>query len=202
MSVDLLPTEIRQHIGDALHHAVSQLFEPSATHVGPINTIGCFLLKFLTGQLYQPVAGSVTVHAAGAPFGIEARLEALPTHDYYVWIERHHDGGAIERIDFAARYWDAWAREQGVLWLGPPPRPFWDWADRIPKDHAEYVVHDEITRRIREGINAAIRHVDTDASAQAWQDAINSAVDHLMTHDAGIAFLTQAGIAHPDGNGR
>ena len=122
-----LPSEeLRAIIGDAVHHAVSKLFEPTVVHAAPINTVGCFLLQHLFGRSYQPVCGSIAIQAAGTPFGLEARADDLDSHEYYLWGELVHDDGSIEQVDFAARYWPAWAKGIGILWVGRPvPTPLW-----------------------------------------------------------------------------
>lgn len=196
---DPLPdAQIRTLVADAVHHAVSKLFEPSVIHVAPVNTIGCFLLQHLRQREYRPVAGSVRVRAGGTPFGLEASLAEIDAHEYYVWAEAAHPDGRIELVDFAARYWRDWARGLGVLWVGgPSPAAVWDWKDEVPPELAEYETDPEITARVQYTVGRAIAERDAQGPVQAWEDAINDAIQYMAASEEGIAFLAGAGLAEP-----
>jgi hypothetical protein len=192
------PAEVRRLIGDALHHAVAKLFEPSIIHIAPINTIGCFLLQHLFRREYRPVCGSVRVRGGGQPFALEADPSEIEAHEYYLWIDAVHPDGKVERVDFGTRYWTEWARGMGVLWLGgKPPAPLWGWAADLPADLAEYEFEPTITARVQNLIGEAIAHRTEDSPAATWEKAINDALDYMAATDEGMAFLVQVGAAEP-----
>ncbi|MDX9972112.1 MAG: hypothetical protein RBU21_03875 [FCB group bacterium] len=188
----------RELIGDAVHYAASKLFEPSVIHAAPINTIGCFLLQHLMQREFRPVAGSIGVVAGGTPFGLEADLAKIEAHEYYVWIEARHEDGRIEVVDFASRYWRAWAKGVGVLWIGAsPPDVVWAWKDEVAADLARYETEPEITERVRYTVSAAVEQRSPEGPVQAWEDAINDAIHFVASSERGLAFLAEAGLAEP-----
>lgn len=198
MSQSLPSPEVRRIIADALHHAVSQVMDPSIDHVAPINTIGCFLLQHFFHRAYRPVAGSVRVHAGAQSFGREARIEDLENHEYYLWIQAEDDEGRVELVDFGARYWRAWAKTEGVLWVKDAPEPVvWQWTDQLAPDCAAYEPHPGLTHGIQEGVGRAIAHRRKGDVVDTWENAINDAIDYMMEDEVGLRFLVDAGIAEP-----
>jgi hypothetical protein len=189
---------MRSLIADAVHHAASRLFEPSVIHVAPINTIGCFLLQHLMQREYRPVAGSVNIAAGGTPFGLEARLDQIDAHEYYLWIEAVDEQGRVELVDFASRYWRDWAKGLGVLWIGDaPPGAVWAWKDEVEPSFARYDSHPEITERIQYTIMRAVSQRDPEGPVQVWEDAINDAIQYIASTEEGLAYLAEAGLAEP-----
>lgn len=188
--------EVRAIISDSLHAALSRFMQPSVTHIGPINTIGCFLLKHLTGEEFVPVAGSIEVRCGGTPFGIQAHIENIDIHGYYVWIECDR-GDSVELVDFGCRYWKQWAADEGVLWTTPPP-PAFAWGPKPQlNDIAEYSGHYEITNAVRRAIQDAVAVLKPNSSVANWETAINDSIDGILNTEAGLEFLIQAGIAKP-----
>lgn len=188
----------RAMVADAVHHAISKLFEPSVHHVAPINTIGSFLLQHLMRREYRPVAGSVRIRAGGTPFGLEADLAQIDAHEYYVWCACRHGDGRVEIVDFCARYWRDWARGLGQLWIGAaPPEVVWAWDDELPHDFAEYEVHTDITRRVQYTVARAIAERDPGGPVGTWENAINDAIHFIASSEEGLAFLADAGLAEP-----
>jgi hypothetical protein len=189
---------VRQVIADALHESLSEALTPSITHIGPINAIGCFLLKHITGVNAVPVAGSIEVACGGVPFGMEAHIENVETHLYYVWIEADLEDQGVELVDFGSRYWREWADEQFALWAGAPPPPFiWGPKAELPSNIVQYTAHDEITEIVRDGINRAICEQEDEACVALWEEVINATIDRLMENDTGLQYLVDAGIAEP-----
>ncbi len=188
---------VRAVIADCLHAAVETILTPSISQIGPINTVGCFLLKHLTKVNYLPVAGSVEVLCAGERLGIKADIENLESHHYYVWIEGDHGERGIELIDFGSRYWRDWADQAAVAWAGEAPPPYvWGPARDVCARVARYSAHGEITQIVRKGIAEAI-NADGNPSAAAWETAINEAIDGIMNDPCGLAYLVDQGIACP-----
>lgn len=197
MSKYPLTPDVREIISDSLHAALLKFMQPSVTHIGPINTIGCFLLKHLTGDDYLPVAGSVEVRCGGSPFGVQAHIENIDVHAYYVWIECDHGGGNVELIDFGARYWRPWATDEGVLWTGPePPKFMWGPKEAL-NGYAEYTPHHEISISVRHAIEEAVEVLRPDSSVAKWETAINDAIDGILNTEAGLDYLIRIGIAKP-----
>ncbi len=192
-----LTPAVREVIADSLHGALLKFMEPSVMHIGPINTIGCFLLKHLTGDGYVPVAGSVEVRCGGAPFGIQAHIENIDIHGYYVWIECDRGAEGIELVDFGARYWKPWALEEGVLWAGPsPPKCSWGLKHEV-KGFAEYTPHQEISNTVRRAIEEAVAVQQPESSVAKWEAAINDAIAAMLDTEDGLHYLVDAGIAKP-----
>ncbi len=191
-----LTPEVREIIADSLHNALLRFMQPSITHIGPVNTIGCFLLKHLTGDNYVPVAGSIEVRCGGTPFGIQAHIENIDIHGYYVWIECAREGGT-ELVDFGARYWKPWAKDEGVLWTGPAPPAFtWGMQHEL-NGYAEYTAHEEISNAVRHAIEDAVSVLKPDSSVAKWETAINDSIDGILNTEAGLEYLIQIGIAKP-----
>ena len=192
-----LTPAVREVIADSLHSALLKFMEPSVMHIGPINTVGCFLLKHLTGEGYVPVAGSIEVQCGGVPFGVQAHIENIDIHGYYVWIECDRGAKGIELIDFGARYWKPWASDEGVLWAGPsPPKFTWGTRDEL-NGYAHYTPHDEISATVRRAIEDAVAVLKPDSSVAKWESAINDAIDAMLDTEAGLDYLIRAGIAKP-----
>ena len=199
MSTPCPSVEVKQLIADALHHGVSSFMEPSITHIGPINTIGCYLLRFMTGGAFYPVAGSITVYAGGAPFGVRADLERVHEHAYYLWIEGQIDEtAAAEIIDFGARYWMDWAQEQGALWLkAEPSSHVWAAADAVPESLAVYETDPKVSAVVRHHLENAVASRQDPETLQQWEDAVNSAVDYLLEFPSSAQYLMDLGLAEP-----
>lgn len=198
MTESVVPPDTQRLIADAVHHAVSKLFDPSILHIAPINTIGCFLLQHLFGRDFRPVCGSVRLHTGGQTFGIEAAVDKLDEHEYYLWIESHEEEGPVELIDFGARYWPEWAQGMGVLWLGErPPSAIWMPKAAVPGALVEYATDPEVTQTVQNSVGRAIVHRQPEGLVEAWEKAINDAVDYLATTEGGMEFLVQAGLAEP-----
>ncbi len=198
MTPDLPPAPLQALVADAVHHAASKLFQPSVIHVAPINTIGCFLLQHLFRREYRPVTGSIRIRSGGTPFGIEARIEDIDAHEYYLWLEAPHAEGRVELVDFASRYWPDWAKGLGQLWVGPPPPPaVWTWKSELAPDFAEYELHDNITAHVQRAVGEAIARRAPDSPVDAWEKAINDAIDYIAQTDQGLAFLVESGLAEP-----
>lgn len=196
--MSLPESSFQELIGDAVHYAASKLFEPSVIHAAPINTIGCFLLQHLMQREYRPVAGSINVAAGGTPFGLEAKLEQLDAHEYYLWIEAPREDGRVELVDFASRYWRNWAKGIGVLWLGaPPPDVVWAWKNELSADLARYDGQPEITERVQYTVSTAVARRSPEGPVQAWEDAINDAIHFIASSEQGLAFLAETGLAEP-----
>jgi hypothetical protein len=192
-----LTPAVREVIADSLHAALLKFMQPSVMHIGPINTIGCFLLKHLTGDGFVPVAGSVEVRCGGTPFGIQAHIENIDIHAYYVWIECDRGAHGIEVVDFGARYWKPWASGEGILWSGPsPPKFVWGLHDEL-NGYARYSPHDEISDTVRRAIEDAVAVLKPDSSVEKWETAINDAIDAMLDTEAGLDYLIKTGIARP-----
>lgn len=190
-------TEVREVIAESLHAALLNVMQPSVTHIGPINTIGCFLLKYLTGCDYVPMAGSVEVRCASVPFGIQAHIENIDIHAYYVWIECDRGDEGVELVDFGSRYWKAWAADEGVIWAAATPPAFvWDWKAET-SCWADYHTHGEISTAVLRAIEDAIAAHQPDRSVDRWEAAINDAIDRMLDSEIGLKFLLDAGIAKP-----
>jgi hypothetical protein len=189
--------DVRDVIAESLHVALLRMMHPSIMHIGPINTIGCFLLKYLTGEDYVPVAGSIEVRCGGTPFGLQAHIENIDIHAYYVWIECDRGAGGTELVDFGSRYWRSWASDEGALWTAPsPPNYIWERKDHL-SGTAEYVTHHEISAIVLHAIENAVSAQEPEANVKRWETVINSAVDHMLDTKAGLRFLIDAGIAQP-----
>jgi len=195
----LLPPEgVRAAIADALHVALTSVMDPSITHIAPINTIGCFLLRHITGVQYVPVAGSITVNAGAQRFGIVARPEHISDHEYYVWSEARYADELVEIVDFGSRYWKDWAEKEGVLWVGePPPNAVWAWRAELPETVAYYEEQPGVTNDVRGAIEQAVSVTDSDPSVQVWEQTINAALEKLMEHDESHAYLHERGVIEP-----
>ena len=127
MSFDQLipPDPVREGIASAWHDSLSAVMTPGITHIAPINTIGCFLLRHITGIQYVPVAGSITVNAGAQRFGMVALPERIAEHEYYLWSEARFEDGSVALADFGSRYWKQWAQDKGVLWTGGSTAEFY-----------------------------------------------------------------------------
>jgi len=189
--------EVREVIADSLHAAMLNIMEPSVMHIAPINTLGCFLLKYLTRDNYVPVAGSVEVRCGGAPFGLQAHVENIDIHAYYVWIECNRGPGGIELVDFGTRYWQAWAADEGVLWSAPPPPRFlWQGKDTVDSV-AGFEANYEITVALQKAVQDAVTAQKPDATVLRWESAINDAIERMLDSQAGLQFLLDVGLAKP-----
>ncbi len=189
--------EVREVIADSLHAALLNIMQPSVTHIGPINTIGCFLLKYLTRDNYAPVAGSLEVRCGGAPFGIQAHVENIDIHAYYVWIECHRGADGVELVDFGTRYWQAWAADEGAPWTAsPPPRFLWQPKEEVGPV-AEYGANYEITVAVQKAVEKAVTAQNPDAKVMRWEVAINDAIERMLDSEAGLKYLLDAGLAKP-----
>jgi len=194
----LPPEDVRAAVADALHEALTNVMDPSITHIAPINTIGCFLLRHVTGIQYVPVAGSITVNAGAQRFGIVALPERIADHEYYVWSEARFEDGSVSIADFGSRYWQAWAKEEGVLWVGDvPPHAVWIWRTGIPETVAYYEEQPAITNEVRGAIEGAVSAATPEPAVQVWEQTINAAIDLLMDNDVSRAFLEKQGVIEP-----
>jgi hypothetical protein len=194
----LPPEGVRTVVADALHDALTDVMEPSITHIAPINTIGCFLLRHITGVQYVPVAGSITVNAGAQRFGIVAQPERIDDHEYYVWSEARYAEGEAEIVDFGSRYWKDWAEKEGVLWVGEPPPPaVWAWRAELPETVAYYEEQPGVTNDVRGAIEQAVSSADPDPSVQVWEQTINAALEKLMENDESHAYLHERGVIEP-----
>jgi hypothetical protein len=195
---ELFSVTLRDAIANALHAALTGVMQPSITHIAPINTIGCFLLRHITGVDYVPVAGSITVNAGVQRFGIAARPERIAEHEYYVWTEARYESGHVEIVDFGARYWKAWAKESGVLWVGdPPPNVVWNWRTDIPATVAYYEEQPNITNDVRNAIEQAVAAPEPEPAVAVWEQTVNVAIDRLMDSDVGREYLEARGVIEP-----
>lgn len=191
--------DVRHLIADSLHLALRELLEPSVTHIAPINTIGCFLLQYLTGHPYGLACGGVAVETGSRALTLDAHWENLDAHLYYVWIERPHPDGRVELVDFGARYWKAWAAEEEQLWIGASPPPVvWGFEDALAGARVRYTPHEEITGVITRSLNAMLAEEKPDPVLATWQGVINKAVDHMMATQLGLSYLVTRGIAAPE----
>lgn len=191
-----LPLEdVRAAVADALHHALAGVMDPGITHIAPINTIGCFLLRHITGIQYVPVAGSITVSAGAQRFGIVAMPERIADHEYYVWSEARFDDDSVALADFGARYWGTWAQEKGVLWVGEsPPNAIWNWRSDIPETVAYYEEQPSITNDVRNAIEQAVSSKEPEPAVRVWEETVNAAIDRLMDNDVSRAYLEEKGV--------
>ena len=199
MHDELLPDDLRRIVGEKLHEALAPAMVPSIQNVAAINTIGCYLLCHLTGGEYEVVAGSLTVHQGGPPLGLQADDALVDEDQYYLWIERRQDNGRVELVDFAARCWADWAREEQVLWLGPAPEIVWTYVDELRDTVARYTPHAEITNMVRVALHNAFRSEDTPPEVAQWESAINSTLDLLAQDARALEYMIERGIAEPAG---
>lgn len=191
----LPPHPVRDAIAEALHDALTAVMDPAITHIAPINTIGCFLLRHVTGVQYVPVAGSITVNAGAQRFGMVALPERIADHEYYLWAEARFEDGSIAIADFGARYWKAWARERGVLWTAPqPPSAVWDWRSDVPETIAYYEEEPSITNDVRGAIEQAVSAPEPEPVVKVWEATINAAIERLVDTEAGRAYLEERGV--------
>jgi len=200
MSPAALPDpDVRHLIAESFHLALGELMEPSTTHIAPINTMGCFLLQYILGEPYGVACGSIAVETGSATLTLEAHVENIETHLYYLWIERVHDDGRVEHIDFGARYWKTWAADEERLWIGPPPPPFlWEWDDTIDPSRVRYQRNEPITQAITSSLNAMLAGDEPDPVLESWQGVINKTIDNMMATPLGLSFLVERGIAEPE----
>lgn len=197
MALNVPPDNVREVIANSLHDALCRVMQPSILHIAPINTIGAFLLRHVTGLDYRPVAGSIEVLCGGNAFGLEAHIENVESHLYYVWIEGK-TGERSELVDFGSRYWTQWAAERGIPWLaGPPPPYVWSARSEVPPWIARYHPHPEITAVVRRAIDLAISAPEPEETVIQWETAINGAIDNMLDNEVGAGFLVAAGIAQP-----
>lgn len=199
MRDELLPDDLRGIVGEKLYEALVPLMTPSIQNVAAINTIGCYLLSHLTGGEYDVVAGSLTVRQGGAPLGLQADETLVDEDQYYVWIERRQDDGRVELVDFAARCWADWAREEHVLWLGPAPEIVWAYVDELRDTIAHYTPHAEITNMVRVALHNAFRSEDPPPEVAQWESAINATLDLLAQDPRALEYMIARGIAEPAG---
>lgn len=200
MSMDALPEpDLRALIAESFHLALGDLMEPGVTHIAPINTMGCFLLQYLLGEPYAVACGSVAVETGSATLTLEAHIENMDAHLYYLWVERPVANGQVEMVDFGTRYWKAWAAEEERLWIGPPSPPvLWDWEANLDPSRVRYQRHDGITQAVTTSLNQMLAGDEPDPVLEAWQGVINKTVDHMMATQLGLSFLVARGIAEPD----
>ena len=78
----MVPEPVRDDIANCLDRALREVMEPSVEHIAPINAIGCFLLKHVTGANFMPVAGSLTVDTGAGFVTRQADPERLDEHSY------------------------------------------------------------------------------------------------------------------------
>ncbi len=194
MSVTYPDDTVKQLISEGLHEAVQALGEENdVARIRLINTIGCFLLTHLTGTEYAPVSGAIEVRAGGEPFGLEASTPS-EGKEHYVWIAGTDPDGALEFVDFGARYWPEWAQAEGVRWNAETtPTMVWGPHPEIPEDLAVYTLDDSLSADVCEALDEFINS-ETE-TIEAWEEAVNDAVDYLMETDEGVNFLVEAGIA-------
>ncbi|GMV99955.1 MAG: hypothetical protein AMXMBFR84_10940 [Candidatus Hydrogenedentota bacterium] len=198
----LPPQAIRKAAAGTLDIAIRSVFEPSIAHVGPINTIGCFFLKHLTKCNFVPMAGSIWVPVQGGNVSLQASLDQVEDHQYYVWSECEMPDGNVVLVDFAARYWPAWAAEFGLSWPGKPLPYLWQPRDSIAPETAVYTLHPEITDSVRHGINQAIESYDGDEPVATWEAVINDALERIanrmQSNDEGWDYLMETGVVTPE----
>lgn len=189
---------MREGVADALHESLAAVMDPGITHIAPINTIGCFLLRHLTGIEYVPVAGSITVNAGAQRFGMVALPERIADHEYYLWSEARFEDGSVALADFGSRYWKAWAQEKGVLWTGDaPPDAVWDRRADVPATLAHYEEEPSITNDVRGAIEQAVSTPEPEGAIKVWEDTINATIDRLLISDVCRAYLEDRGIVEP-----
>jgi hypothetical protein len=200
MSAASLPdADVRHLVAESFHLSLGELMAPSTTHIAPINTMGCFLLQYILGEPYSVACGSIAVETGSATLTLEAHVENIEAHLYYLWIERVHPNGRVEMVDFGARYWKAWAMEEERLWIGPPPQPFvWEWDDTIDPSRVRYQRHEPITQAVTQSLNRMLATEEPDPVLESWQGVINQTVDHMMATPLGLSFLVERGIAEPE----
>ncbi len=195
---ELPSDEIRAAVADALHEALTEVMDPGVTHIAPINTIGCFLLRHITGVQYVPVAGSITVNAGAQRFGIVAMPERIADHEYYVWSEARFDDGSVAIADFGSRYWKRWAEDEGVLWTGEPTATaIWTWRAEVPDSIAYYEEQPAVTNDVRGAIEQAVSTAPPEPAVQVWEQTINGTIDRLLENDASRAYLEARGVIEP-----
>lgn len=194
-----LPDDLRGVVCETLFDALAGIMAPSVHHAAAINTIGCYLLCHLTGEGYDVAAGSLVVRQGGAPLALRADASRIEDHEYYLWIERRHADGRVELVDFAARCWRDWARDENVLWLGPAPDAVWTFVDALDAAVARYTPDAEITNMVRTALHNAFRSPNPPEQVGQWESVINAAVDLLARDPRAIDYLVQQGIAAPAG---
>ncbi|MCC6794338.1 MAG: hypothetical protein IT366_04410 [Candidatus Hydrogenedentes bacterium] len=199
MQHDMLSEDLRGIVGAKLYEALSPVMTPSIRHVAAINTIGCYLLCHLTDCEYDVVAGSVIVRQGGAPLGLEADASRVDDDQYYLWIERRQDDGRVELVDFAARCWADWAREEQVLWLGPAPEIVWTYVDELRETVARYTPNAEITNMVRVALHNAFRSEDAPPEVAQWESVINATLELLTQDRRSLEYMIARGIAEPAG---
>lgn len=194
-----LPTDaVRNAVADALHLSLAEVMDPSITHIAPINTIGCFLLRHITGVEYVPVAGSITVNAGVQRFGIVALPDRIADHEYYLWSEARFEDGRVAMADFGARYWKRWAKDNGVFWVGDEPQnAVWDWRNDVPETIAYYEEQPAVTNDIRGAIEQVVAAATPEPAVQVWEQTINATLDRLMDIDVSRDYLEEQGVIEP-----
>ena len=200
MNMEAFPeADLRQLIAESFHLALGELMEPGVTHIAPINTMGCFLLQYVLGEPYGIACGSIAVETGTATLTLQAHIENLEAHFYYLWIERQHENGEVEIVDFGARYWKGWAAEEERLWIGPAPPPvLWEWEAAIDPSRVRYERHPEITQAVTTSLNKMLQGDEPEPVLEEWQGVINKAMDHMMATPLGLSFLVERGIAEPE----
>ena len=191
----LPPDAVRDAVADALHLSLTEVMDPGITHIAPINTIGCFLLRHITGVEYVPVAGSITVNAGAQRFGIVALPDRIADHEYYLWSEARFEDGSVALADFGARYWKRWAKENGVLWVGNGPRnAVWNWRADVPETIAYYEEQPAVTNDVRGAIEQVVSAATPEPAVQVWEQTINASLDRLMDIEVSRAYLEERGV--------
>ncbi len=197
-TLSLPPDVVRAAVADALHNALTDVMDPGITHIAPINTSGCFLLRHISGVQYVPVAGSITVNAGSQRFGIAAMPERIADHEYYVWSEARFEDGRVAIADFGSRYWKRWAKEEGVLWVGDTPsNGVWNWRNDVPETIAYYEEQPAITNDVRGAIEQAVSATSPEPAVQVWEQTINAAVERLMDNEVSRVYLEERGVIEP-----
>ncbi|MCC6152503.1 MAG: hypothetical protein IT367_02025 [Candidatus Hydrogenedentes bacterium] len=199
MQHEMLPEHLRGTVGDKLYDALAPIMTPSIRNSAAINTIGCYLLCHLTGGEYDVVAGSLVVRQGGAPLGLQADETLVDDDQYYLWIEQRREDGRVELVDFAARCWADWAREEQVLWLGPAPEIVWTYVDELHDTVARYTPHAEITNMVRVALHNAFRSADPPQEVAQWETVINATLDLLAQDARALEYMIARGIAEPAG---
>ena len=199
--IHAIPAALRIPIADAVHTALQSIMDPAIQHAAAINTVGCYLLRHLTGATFAPIAGSIEVMGATPPLAIRAEPSRIDAHEYYLWIECEDPSGKIERVDFVSRYWRSWASQAGSIWVGPfPPPVVWGDADELRATHARYAGDSYITGVVQTALNNVFRAKDPPPQVAQWESAINGAIDLLVENPVTLPFLIEAGLAEKETN--
>ncbi len=196
MPTHTIPVEMRDAVAEALHQAVSEFMHPSIHHAAALNTIGCYLLCHLTSAQYETVAGSIVVRQGGTPVALRADPARVDEHEYYVWIALPLADGQVELVDFASGCWMDWARDEQILWIGPPPPAYvWTLESTLDPAMARYTADTQITLMVRKALHNVFRSENPPEQVKDWERAINTALDILVADPRAIDFLVAAGIA-------